>query len=225
VGEEAVVAVEDTGIGIDASLLERVFELFVQGAQTIDRARGGLGLGLTLVKRLVELHGGTVEVASPGLGRGSRFTVRLPAIPPPGPQLLNLSTPPTRRRRIVVVEDHEDSRVLLRQLLELNGHEVYEAADGVSGLAEIIRVRPDVALVDLGLPGLDGYEVARKVREACQGSVSIVALTGYDLADYRQRSREAGFDDHLVKPVSSDALSRILAASPPMPPRIVDSSL
>jgi PAS domain S-box-containing protein len=223
VGEEAMVAVEDTGIGIDASLLQRVFELFVQGAQTIDRDRGGLGLGLTLVKRLVELHGGTVEVASPGLGRGSRFTVRLPAIPPPGPQLLIPSTPPTRRRRIVVVEDHEDSRILLRQLLELNGHEVYEAADGVSGLAEIIRVRPDVALVDLGLPGLDGYEVARKVREACQGSVAIVALTGYDLADYRQRSREAGFDDHLVKPVSSDALSRILAA-PPTPPRIVDSS-
>jgi CheY-like chemotaxis protein len=111
----------------------------------------------------------------------------------------------------VIVEDHEDSRSLLRQLLELNGHEVYEAADGMSGVAEIVRVRPDVALIDLGLPGLDGYDVARKVRDACHDSVCIVALTGYDLADYRQRSIEAGFDDHLVKPVSADALARVLS--------------
>ena len=210
---EAVIAVGDTGIGIDAALLPRVFDLFVQGAQMLDRSGGGLGLGLALVKRLVDLHGGTVEATSEGPGGGSRFTIRLPAIPRPSE--LPEPAPPLAAapKRIMVVEDHEDSRVMLRQLLELKGHHVYEAADGRAGVQEILRVRPDVALVDLGLPGLDGYEVARKVREVCRQDVYLVALTGYDLADYRQRSRDAGFDAHLVKPVAPDVLARILAES------------
>jgi PAS domain S-box-containing protein len=215
VGDEAVLSVEDTGIGIDPALGARVFDLFVQGAQALDRAGGGLGLGLALVKRLVELHGGAVEVASAGRGRGSRFTVRLPAIAPPEPEPAGSPDPPASRRRVVVVEDHADSRAMLRQLLELGGHEVHESADGLAGAEEIVRVRPDVALVDLGLPGLDGYEVARRVRQACGESVYMVALTGYDLAEYRLRSREAGFDAHLVKPVTPDMLARVLARASP----------
>jgi PAS domain S-box-containing protein len=215
VGDEAVLSVEDTGIGIDPALGARVFDLFVQGAQALDRAGGGLGLGLALVKRLVELHGGAVEVASAGRGRGSRFTVRLPAIAPPEPGPAGSPDPPASRRRVVVVEDHADSRAMLRQLLELGGHEVHESADGPAGAEEIVRVRPDVALVDLGLPGLDGYWVARRVRQACGESVYMVALTGYDLAEYRLRSREAGFDAHLVKPVTPDMLARVLARASP----------
>jgi PAS domain S-box-containing protein len=213
VGDEAVLTVEDTGIGIDPALLPRVFDLFVQGSQALDRARGGLGLGLTLVKRLVELHGGKVDAASEGAGRGSCFTVRLPATARPAPAVPGTRMPKPARRRIVIVEDHDDSRTVLRHLLELEGHEVHAAADGATGVDQIVGLRPEIALVDLGLPGIDGYEVARRIRKACGDSVYIVALTGYDLAEYRRRSREAGFDDHLVKPVAPDVLGRVLGAA------------
>jgi signal transduction histidine kinase len=163
---EAVLSVRDSGVGITPDMLPRVFDLFVQGERGADRGGGGLGLGLALVRRIAELHGGGVEARSDGPGRGSEFIVRLPAIPAPpvaarrpGPAEGNGAP-----RRILVVEDNEDSREMLRHLLMLDGHQVYEAADGPAGLEAAVRLRPDIAFVDVGLPGLDGYEVARQVR-------------------------------------------------------------
>jgi signal transduction histidine kinase len=162
---EAVLRVRDTGIGIPPETLPRVFDMFVQGARSPDGLPGGLGLGLTLVRRITELHGGSVEAASDGAGRGSTFTVRLPALAAP-PALTRPTRPVSNgaRRRVVIVEDNADAREVLRCALEVSGHEVHEAGDGPSGLATILRVRPDVALVDIGLPEFDGYEVARKAR-------------------------------------------------------------
>jgi PAS domain S-box-containing protein len=214
-GDTAVCRVADEGVGIAPELLPRVFDLFTQGHQTIDRAEGGLGLGLALVQRLVRLHGGQVGVTSEGPGRGSTFEVRLPGrrVPPP------VAVPPAPtvavgRRRVVLVEDNEDMREGLRVLLELDGHEVETAADGVRGLELILSVRPDVAFVDVGLPGLDGYAVARGVRAAPGGgsAIHLVALTGYGRSEDRQRALEAGFHAHLVKPVQHEDLARVLSA-------------
>ena len=204
---EAVLQVRDSGVGIAPDILGRVFDMFVQGTRGPERGAGGLGLGLTLVRRIVELHGGRVEAASEGPGCGSRFTVRLPSIAAPA-----AAAAPVRdsangsRRRIVIVEDNDDAREMLRMALELSGHEVHEASDGPSGLAKILAVRPDVALVDVGLPEFDGYELARKVRTASVTLVHLVALTGYGQPDDRRQAFEAGFDAHLVKPVDPDAL-------------------
>jgi PAS domain S-box-containing protein len=212
---QAVIRVQDTGVGITPELLARVFELFVQDRQSLHRAGGGLGLGLTLVKRLVDLHGGTVEAASDGPGEGATFVVRLPisagsaeSRPPPAPPVAASAA-----RRVLVVEDHQDARDSLRLLLALDGHEVDEAADGVTALEKIVARRPDVALVDIGLPSLDGYSIARAVRAAPQGkSLFLVALTGYGQPEDRQRAIDAGFDAHLVKPVEPDRLRQLLAA-------------
>ena len=206
---EAVLRVRDSGVGIDPEMLSCVFDLFVQGERAPDRGLGGLGLGLTLVRRLAELHGGRAEATSDGVGRGSEFTVRLPALPEP-PVESPVAAPMTTEghpRRIVIVEDNADVLVTLRQALELEGHEVHEASDGPLGLAAILNLRPDVALVDIGLPGFDGYELARRVRASPTGkSAHLVALTGYGQPEDRQRAIEAGFDTHVVKPVSLDAL-------------------
>jgi CheY-like chemotaxis protein len=203
-------------MGIAPEILARVFDMFVQGARGPDGGPGGLGLGLTLVRRLAELHGGSVEAASDGPGRGSVFTVRLPARAAP-------SAPPPRaarpaangggRRRVVIVEDNADAREMLRVALELSGHEVHEAHDGPSGLALILHERPDVALVDVGLPEFDGYEVARKVRAQTGTVTRLVALTGYGQPDDRRQALEAGFDAHLVKPVEPGALQAAIAAA------------
>ena len=211
-GRTARVTVTDTGMGIPSHLLERIFELFVQGERTLDRADGGLGIGLTLVRRLVELHGGRISAASPGPGQGSTFVVELPQIP--APTTSGTPVEPTRAsgtRRILIVEDNPDSREMLRFLLELAGHEVHEASDGPGGLEALSQLRPDVALVDVGLPGFDGYELARRAREAGH-TARLVALTGYGLPEDHRRSREAGFDAHLVKPVEPDQLSAVLGA-------------
>jgi signal transduction histidine kinase/CheY-like chemotaxis protein len=206
-GGEAVLQIRDTGVGIAPETLPRIFETFVQGARGPEGGPGGLGLGLTLVRRIAELHGGSVEAASEGAGRGSTFTVRLPAMPSPPPP-----PDPTRRRtsgvrrRVLIVEDNADAREVLRFALELSGHEVHEAHDGPSGLAAILRLRPDVALVDIGLPEFDGYEVARKVRATGGRVPYLVALTGFGQPDDRRQALEAGFDAHLVKPVEPDAL-------------------
>ena len=211
-GQEAVCRVSDTGVGIAPEMLSRVFDLFTQVEQPLDRSVGGLGVGLTLSRRLVEMHGGTIAAASEGHGRGAQFTVRLPVetagTPPPPPAVIG----PDRSRSILIVEDNEDSRESLRLLLESLGHRVIEAGDGQHGLALALHHRPEVVLIDLGLPGLDGYEVARALRASPSGSsTALIALTGYGQADDRRRSKEAGFDAHLVKPVSHHVLSSVIA--------------
>jgi signal transduction histidine kinase/CheY-like chemotaxis protein len=214
-GDEAVLRVEDTGVGISPELLPRVFDLFTQGERGLDRRHGGLGIGLTLVRRLVEMHGGRVEAHSPG-GRGSEFIVRLPRIASPVELPGSLATrdrAETRvRRRVLLVEDNADAREMVRAALELAGHEVHEAADGEAGLAAARALAPDIAIVDVGLPGLDGYEIARRLRLE-QPGVRLIALTGYGRVQDRERALMAGFDEHLVKPVDpGDLADRIAAA-------------
>jgi len=210
-GEHAVLRVQDDGIGMSPELLARVFDLFVQGDRSLDRAPGGLGIGLTLVRRLVELHGGTVAAASDGPGRGAVFTVRLPAVAPPDKtDAANGRPAPAAHRRVVIVEDNDDAREMLRHLLEMSGHEVHEARDGPAGVGLALAVRPDVVLIDLGLPGLDGYAVARSIRAQRGQTIRLVAITGYGLPDDQRRTREAGFDVHLVKPVDPAELTGAL---------------
>jgi PAS domain S-box-containing protein len=211
-GHEAIVRVSDTGRGIGPELLPRIFDLFVQGEQAAERAQGGLGIGLTLVRRLVELHGGRVEAASAGAGTGSTFTVSFPRLPAPRPP----AGDPRRRRvppqRTLVVEDNDDAREMLRTLLQLDGHVVWEAANGIAGLAAALEHRPDVAVIDIGLPEMDGYEMARKLRASeSLKHVKLIALTGYGQADDARRAHEAGFDLHVVKPVDPERLADALA--------------
>jgi len=212
-GSEAVLAVEDTGLGISARMLPFIFDMYVQADRTLDRAQGGLGIGLTLVRRLVELHGGTVVAASKGEGHGSSFVIRLPQIEP------TQSASPSRRherrmrsRRVLLIEDGADAREMLRMTLELAGHTVYDAADGIKGLELLKVARPDVAIIDIGLPRLNGYEVAQRIRKEPYGrSMLLVALTGYDAPGDALRSKAHGFDHHLVKPVDPDRLAHLLS--------------
>ncbi len=204
-GDEAVLRVRDQGIGIPPELLPRIFELFVQAEPRPDRTRGGLGIGLTLVRSIVELHGGRVSAGSPGVDRGSEFVVRLPLLAG-APRPLGASVP--RASAVVLVEDDPDAQEALRLLLELEGHRVTVAADGRDGLAQILRVRPDIALIDLGLPGADGYQVARLVRAAVGDDAPyLVALTG---AGPEPPGPDDPFDAYLPKPVEPDALSRLV---------------
>ena len=204
----------DDGEGLSSETLERVFELFVQGEQELDRARGGLGIGLFLVKRLAELHGGAVSASSPGPGRGATFTVRLPVVLPPEKAVALRTTAPargSRSRRILIVEDNPDAREMLHAGLELIGHEVHGAPDGLSGMRLAIEMRPEVALIDIGLPDINGYEVARRLREGNQqGAIRLIALTGYGQPADIERAKAAGFDAHITKPVELDELERVL---------------
>jgi len=210
---EAVLRIRDTGIGIPDDMLARIFDLFTQGDQSLAHTAGGLGVGLTLARRLVELHGGRISAASDGPGRGSEFTIRLPLSrtpPPPSP----LAAPASERcppATILLIEDNADARQTLRALLEQDGHRVDEATDGVTGLARAEAGRPDIVLVDIGLPEMDGYEVARRIRAARGAGTVLVAISGYGQADDRRRSHDAGFDAHLTKPVAADELSAALA--------------
>jgi two-component system, sensor histidine kinase len=214
-GSDAVLRVRDTGVGIPPEVLPRIFEPFVQA----DRSAGGLGLGLTLVKRLVELHGGAVSASSAGRGRGSEFEVRLPRVPHPRARRSAGARPPQRARRVLIVEDHPDVREVLRVRLEAWGHRVEEADTGRRGLEMIQHSRPDVVLVDVGLPDLDGCAVARAVRSERGGDAYLlVAITGYGGAADRLRTREAGFDAHLTKPLDEDELARILGSERRPPP-------
>jgi CheY-like chemotaxis protein len=209
----AIIRVRDSGVGIEPEMLSTVFELFTQADHSLAHARGGLGLGLPVVKHLVELHGGAVTARSDGLGKGSEFTVRLPlaaasplvaAVHERGPQAL-------RGIRIVVVEDNPDLRSSLADMLRLEGHQVEEAAHGIEGANLIVARSPAVALVDIGLPGWNGFQVARFVRGRVGATVKLIALTGYGQPQDRQRALSAGFDAHLVKPITPQDLFCILA--------------
>jgi CheY-like chemotaxis protein/anti-sigma regulatory factor (Ser/Thr protein kinase) len=211
-GGQVVLRIEDRGIGIDPELLPHIFELFVQAEQKLDRPKGGLGIGLTLVKTLVELHGGTVEAHSEGEGKGSSFVVRLPVSDRPTIADPEARPTPTRARNIVLVEDHDDSRELLKALLETKGYSVSEAADGHAALEAIRTSTPDVALVDIGLPGMDGYELARIIRQdPAFKDLVLVALTGYGRDADVKRAKETGFNHHLTKPVGPDVLEGLLS--------------
>lgn len=217
-GGEAVVQVRDTGRGIPPEMLPRIFELFTQVSPSIDRAQGGLGLGLTLVRRLVEMHGGHVIAQSEGLGHGAEFEVRIPLAESDTPHTeiaggLADGSPPAAKR-ILIVEDNVDSRETLRDLLELWGHQVEVAPDGAAGLVAFATCPPDVALIDIGLPGLNGYDLTRQIRAAgVSPVVRLVALTGYGQPEDRRRALEAGFDDHLVKPLDPEKLRHLLSDS------------
>jgi signal transduction histidine kinase/integral membrane sensor domain MASE1/ActR/RegA family two-component response regulator len=209
----AVLTVDDNGVGIAPDLLPHVFDLFVQADRSLDRAAGGLGIGLTLVRQIVELHGGTVEAASAGVGRGSRFTVRLPPTTASPPAPAAVPPPAGSPQRILVVEDNDDARDMLCQLVRLLGHEPHQAVDGVGAVEAALRLLPDLTLVDIGLPGVDGYEVARRIRNEPQGRrLRLVALTGYGRREDRERALAAGFEDHLVKPVDPARLASLLPA-------------
>jgi len=212
-GREAVVRVRDNGRGIAPDLLPRIFDLFTQADRTLARSQGGLGVGLTLVRRLVEMHRGSVEASSPGEGAGSEFVVRLPLaeVEPRSEGDRPREEPAPQRLRMLVVEDHADSARSLALLLELLGHEVEVVADGRDALEAVDRFRPAVVLLDIGLPGMDGYEVARRLR--ARGSKALlVSLTGYGRDADKLRSRDAGFDHHLVKPVEPETLKRLIAS-------------
>jgi len=214
--DEAVLSVSDTGIGIVPRMLPLIFDLFVQSDRALDRAQGGLGIGLTLVKRIVELHGGTVSAASGGAGQGSTFTVRLPRVARPASPAPPGAVPGGRTgaRRVLVVEDNDDARDMLRSMLSLWGHEVEEAQDAEGALVHVTQWRPDMALVDIGLPRRDGYELARDIRSSREGrDVFLVAVTGYGQPEDHGRAMDAGFDAHLVKPVDPDRLAALIASA------------
>jgi CheY-like chemotaxis protein len=222
----AVIRVRDTGVGLTPEMLGKVFEPFVQADETLDRAGGGIGLGLTLVRTVVELHGGTVEARSAGLGRGSEFVVRLPLLDaadgsPAGPAArpaAEAAPPappaPPAPLRILVVEDDADIRTSLTGLLQLDGHAVRAAGDGAAGLAALAAGPIDVALLDIGLPEVSGFDLARDIRARPGPTPYLVALTGYGRAEDRAATAAAGFDAHLTKPFRPDELTRLLAAVP-----------
>ena len=214
-GGEVVIAVKDSGIGIPAALLPRVFELFTQGDQTLERTHGGLGIGLTLVRRLVEMHGGSVRAASEGVDRGSEFVVRLPVLiekhEAPSPNPMAAGPAAVTARRILVVDDNHDSADTLSMLLQLTGHQTRLAFDGVEAVEAAKSFRPDVVLMDIGMPKLNGFEAARQIRqEPWSKGMVLVALTGWGQDEDRNRTAEAGFDGHLVKPVEFDTLTKLL---------------
>jgi two-component system CheB/CheR fusion protein len=222
-GNRVEIVVSDSGIGLAPGEQDKVFELFYQRDMGIDRASSGLGVGLSLVRELVGLHGGTAQAHSEGRGKGSEFVVSLPAAPPD----VSARAAPSREGdtaqkglRIVLVEDNEDSREMLELLLTARGHDVASAADGAVGAKLIIERRPDLALVDIGLPVMSGYDVARKVRRECDGSVPIylIALTGYGRQEDRKAVLEAGFDEHLVKPIDITALDQLAGSTRPRRP-------
>ncbi len=214
---KVVLHVQDTGIGIAAETLPHIFELFVQGERRLNRSQGGLGIGLTLVRQLVEMHGGTISASSEGLGKGSEFIVRLPASPDDPQQLQRQLTDepqpaaPAPSRRILVVDDNVDAAESLATLLRLKGHIARVAKDGPTALAIARAERPEVVILDLGMPGTDGFEVARQLRAMAETKNTVlVAITGWSREEDRQRCYEAGFDGHLPKPVDLSAVQQFL---------------
>ena len=218
-GDEVSIRIRDSGIGIPKEMLPRIFDMFTQVDQSLERTEGGLGVGLTLVQRLVEMHGGRVEARSDGPGKGSEFVVRLPVV-----REVNESAPAQvvdqvnkpSARRILIVDDNRDSADSLGMLLSMMGNKVYTAQDGLEAVGAAAAFQPDVVLLDIGLPKLNGYEACRRIREQEGGErMLLVALTGWGKEEDRRRSKEAGFDHHLTKPIEFDALQKLLAESNP----------
>jgi CheY-like chemotaxis protein len=217
-----VLSVRDNGVGIPVDMLSKVFEMFTQVERSLEQSKGGLGIGLTLVKRLVELHGGSVQACSGGPGLGAEFVVRLPAdaataaAPAPSEEAL---APSGRQHRILVADDNRDAADTLAKMLKLFGHEVRIAYDGEEAVQVAADFVPDLALLDIGMPRLNGYDAARSIRSQPRGGrIKIVALTGWGQPEDKRRSQSAGFDEHLVKPVDPAVLGRILADARPALP-------
>jgi len=216
VGDDVEVTVKDNGAGIPQDKLNSIFDMFMQVDRTSERSQGGLGIGLTLVKRLTEMHGGSIEARSAGEGQGSEFIVRLPVLSRDevaaqhGPDVASESQP---QRRVLIVDDNRDSADSLAMLMQITGNKTYMAHDGVEAVEAVEKYRPEVVLLDIGLPGMDGHEVCRRVREQPWGKdIIVIALTGWGQEDDRRKSEEAGFDGHLVKPVDYDKLLELLAS-------------
>jgi CheY-like chemotaxis protein len=213
---EAVIKIKDSGIGIPPELLPKIFDIFMQGDRTMTRTHGGLGIGLTLVKRLVEMHGGSVGAWSEGKDKGSEFTIRVPAVVDPRNRERHAThadnSMPRGHRRILIVDDNELSANSLSILLGMAGNETRTAYDGAEAVAAAETFRPDVVLLDLGLPLMDGYETCTRIRQQPWGkNILVVALTGWGQAEDRRRSTEAGFDRHIVKPADPVQLMKMLA--------------
>ena len=212
-GETVVIRVSDNGIGISAEALPHIFDLFTQDERSLSRSQGGLGIGLTVVRSMVELHAGTVEARSGGLGQGSAFIVTLPRLEHAveAASTFASAAPAPTRARILLIDDNVDAGVILAMLLRLSGHEVAVALDGPRALEAFAEVRPQIVLCDIGLPGMDGYAVAARMRERGPGSMPVmIALTGYGGLKDRERALAAGFDHHLVKPADPEALLRLI---------------
>jgi signal transduction histidine kinase len=207
--DQALIEVSDTGIGIAPEFLPRVFDLFAQSERSIDRSQGGLGIGLAICKQLVQMHGGTVTGASAGLGQGATFTIRLPLLKEGVSSATGFAAAATRPVRILIVDDNHDAADSLAMCLQLDGHQTRTAYSAESALQQVTGFDPQVVLLDIGLPGMDGYEVARRIRES-QPSLRLIALSGYGQHDDKQRSVAAGFDAHLTKPVEMSALETLL---------------
>jgi len=219
--DDVVLCVRDDGVGIAADLLPHVFDVFVQGSSTLDRSQGGLGIGLSLVRRLAELHGGEIEADSKGPGGGSTFTLRLPSVehqaePPATPAAHDHGKP-----SLLLIEDNDDGREMMTMMLGCYGYQVRAAEDGLRGLDAAREFRPDLALVDIGLPDIDGYEVARRLRaDPATRHIKLIALTGYGLAEDLKRVMDAGFDRHLVKPVNIEQLMEAISTCAQEPAKL-----
>jgi two-component system CheB/CheR fusion protein len=210
--------VKDNGIGISAEFLPEVFKLFMQGERGLDRSEGGLGIGLTVAKRIVEMHGGSITAFSEGPGKGAEFVVRLPAAATPAqadPKPKSVEPLRSMQHRILVVDDNRDSADSLSMLLKIMGHDVRTAYDGPEAIESVAQYHPDVVLLDIGLPSMSGYDVARALQESPDRARRVlIAVTGYGQDEDRRRSHEAGFDHHLVKPVDAAALDKLIASFP-----------
>jgi CheY-like chemotaxis protein len=221
-GEEAEIRVRDNGAGIAANQLPFVFDMFMQAEAPRERSSSGLGIGLALVKNLVEMHGGTVEAHSAGVGHGSEFVVRLPVTHEPAqpqPKAPHETCATTIARRVLVVDDNRDAAESLAILLKLRGHDTHIAYDGLEAVEKAAQLSPDVILLDIGLPKINGFEAARRIRQLSQGKrLVLVALTGWAQDADRQKSREAGFNAHILKPVDPDVLTNLLVEFPVVGP-------
>ena len=209
----ATVVVSDTGVGIPESMVTRIFDMFTQVQEFRDRTQGGLGIGLTLAKRLVELHGGTIEASSAGPGCGSTFTVQIPAAAVAGtamPPFASGIEPRQKECRVLVAEDNPDAAEMMRLMLSFKGHDVRVATNGLQAVAVAERFDPHIGFIDIGMPGMDGYEAARRIRDLLGRRVMLVALTGWGQDEDKRRSREAGFDHHLTKPPEPEVLDRLI---------------